>query len=131
MPSYLWEPSDSEPDADQYQEFIGEVEKGRNVGLEELKQQAIKGLLHDAKLFDSEPITNNNEKFDRIESCKVADHTLDKMYPIQNYVWPHILNNESAILIGDTEFYAHLLYLPAICGFVEVIPKITLDTMVS
>lgn len=75
-------------------------------------------------------MTNHNSglmPFDLLECCKAADEAfarLDKAYPIQKTVWPFIWNKISTILIGCTEFYPQLLYLPVVCGLIQVIKLI-------
>lgn len=39
---------------------------------------------------------------------------------MQLYIWPYITNGQSVILIGQTEYYPHLVYLPAICDNIKV-----------
>lgn len=125
IPSYLIKQygygSEEDPDANQYA-YEDIVKRDEEVAVS-VRQQMIETLLKDAKLCEKEPITNGNNQFDSQATCKVAEESLtrlNKIYPIQKSVWPHILNKKSAILIGNTDYYPHLLYLPAICDLIKV-----------
>lgn len=114
--------SEEDPDANQYT-FEEIVKRDEEVNIS-IRQQMIDTLLKDAKLYEKEPITNCINPFDSQATCEVANEyltRLNKIYPIQKSVWPHILNEKSAILIGNTNYYPHLLYLPAICDLIKVI----------
>lgn len=93
-------------------------------------QTVIDKLLENAKLSDKEPITNRSDglmQFDMHACCKTADEAFarqGKTFPIQQIVWPFIRNKTSTILIGNTEFYPQLLYLPVVCGLIQVIKPI-------
>lgn len=113
--------SEEDPNANQYK-FEDSVKRDEEVNFS-LRQQMIATLLKDANLYGSEPITNCKKQIDAQVSCAVADESLNslkKIYPIQRSVWPHILKKRSAILIGNTDYYPHLLYLPAICELINV-----------
>lgn len=115
---------DSEEDvnANQYK-FEDSAKRGEEVNTS-LRQQMIGTLLNDAKLYEGEPITNCTKQVDSPVSCEIADgnlKALNKIYPIQKSVWPHIFNKKSAILMGNTDYYPHLLYLPVICDMIKVI----------
>lgn len=126
IPSYLVKQygygSEEDPDAHQCtpEEF---VKRDEEVNIS-VRQQMIERLLMNAKLYEKEPITSHNDQSDQGKvSCKVADETLTRLNqvnPIQKSVWPHILNNRSVILIGNTDYYPHLLYLPPVCELVKV-----------
>lgn len=113
--------SEEDPNANQYK-FEDTVKRDEEVKLS-VRQQMIETLLKDAKLHEKEPITNCLNEIDEQASCAVADESLkrlNKIYPVQKSVWPHILSKRSAILIGNTEYYPHLLYLPALCDLIKV-----------
>lgn len=115
---------DSEKDvnANQYKfEDSAKREEEMNISL---RKQMIGTLLSDAKLYEGEPITNCTKQVDSQVPCEIADgnlKALNKIHPIQKSVWPHILNKKSAILMGNTDYYPHLLYLPVICDMIKVI----------
>lgn len=114
--------SEEDPNANQYK-FEDTVKRDEEVNLS-VTQQMIETLLKDAKLCEKEPITYCINQIDDPASCKVADESLirlNKIYPVQKCVWPHISSKRSAILIGNTEYYPHLLYLPAVCDLIKVL----------
>lgn len=89
-----------------------------------ITQSWIENILQNAELYAKEPITNNIDPPAAQLSCKVNDqilNRLNKVYPMQKSVWPFILNKQSVILIGNTDYYPHLVYLPAICDLLKVI----------
>lgn len=89
-----------------------------------IPQQMIETLLKNAYVYAKEPIVNAIDAPGATASCKVADETLTrlrKVYPIQKSVWPHILNKRSVVLVGNTDYYPHLVYLPPICDMIKVI----------
>lgn len=126
VPSYLYDSADSEEEPEKYQYTEEGFEKRDREVMLSIQQTKTDKLLSDAKLYDNEPITNINigsEPTEPLVTCELADKALarsNKVYPIQRTVWPHILRGSSAILVGDTEYYPHLLYLPAVCGLIEV-----------
>lgn len=88
-----------------------------------IPQQMIETLLKNAELCAKEPITNGIVPPAAMVQRKVADEALTrlgKVYPIQKSVWPHILNEQSVILVGSTDYYPHLVYLPPICDMIKV-----------
>lgn len=114
--------SEEDPDANQYA-FEDSAKRADEVNIS-VRQQMIETLLKDANLYENEPTTNCYNQFDNLASCEVADENLtrlNKIYPIQKAVWPHILNRKSAILVGNTDYYPHLLYLPPVCHLIKVI----------
>lgn len=125
IPSYLIKngyASEADPDANK---FKFEDTKKRDVEVQiELRQKLVESLLENAKLCTKEPITSHSDhQLDGMVSCELADDTLtrlDKVYPIQKSVWPHILSRRSVILVGNTDFYPHLMYLPPICDMIKV-----------
>lgn len=123
IPSYIEKgflPSEDEPEAHErsHEDLLKRDEEVKN----SFRHQTMEMLLLDAKLCEQEPITN----------CQPVTQTphelheeilidLNKVYPIQKAVWPHISNNRSIILIGmHSNYYPHLLYLPAICDQIKV-----------
>lgn len=115
--------SEEDPDAHQYTQ-IEFLRREHEVQLS-IRQQMIETLLKNATLSEKEPITNQIDEPDQsMVSCGIAVESLirlDKIYPIQKSVWPHILNKRSVILLGNTDFYPHLLYLPPVCDLIKVI----------
>lgn len=116
--------ADSEDEPDAYQATFEELHQ-RDDEIKRFKhQQMIEALLENAKLAETEPIKNFIDQSDgRQVSCKVADDhlvRLKKTYPMQKSVWPHILNGKSIILIGNTDYYPHLVYLPPVCDLIKV-----------
>lgn len=113
--------SEEDPDANQYAyEDFAKRDEEVNISV---RQQMIDTLLKDAKLYEIEPITNCINQFDSQASCDVVDENLkrlNKIYPIQKSVWPHILNKRSVVLVGNTDYYPHLVYLPPICDMIKV-----------
>lgn len=88
-----------------------------------IPQQMIETLLKNAELYAKEPITNGIDAPGTTVACKMANETLtrlSKVYPIQKSVWPHILNKRSVVLVGNTDYYPHLVYLPPICDMIKV-----------
>lgn len=123
----MCDPNESEDEPEKHQ-YTEEEFKNREVLAKiSVQQNMTDHLLMNAKLFDEEPFTkviDNFEPSDGLISCETADKSfarLNKSYPIQKKVWPYISNGCSTILVGDTEFYPHLLYLPIVCGQIEVI----------
>lgn len=114
--------SEEDPDENQYnEEAFKKRDEETNILI---RQQMLDMLLKDAKLCENEPITNFTDQFNSQASSEIANETLirlNKIYPIQKLAWPHILNGKSAILLGNTDYYPHLLYLPALCHLIEVI----------
>lgn len=127
IPSYLVKEygygSEEDPDAHQYtyNEF---VKRGDEVNVS-IRQQMIETLLKNATLYEKEPITNQIDQPNQsMVSCKVADECLSrlkKIYPMQKSVWSHILSKRSVILLGNTDYYPQLLYLPPVCDLIKVI----------
>lgn len=124
IPSYMIKAGyDSEEDsnANQYR-FEDVVKRDKEVKLS-VMQQMIETILKDAKLSEKEPISNGIDQINSEASCAVADESLkrlNKIYPAQQLAWPHILSKRSTILVGNTDYYPHLLYLPAVCELIKV-----------
>lgn len=130
VPSYLLEDSATEDEPEQYEyEWSPKVEKQRMSDVQNaLKKQVIHSLLQNATLTNEEPYVYSELKCDdrpdgQLSYCaSYAEELkqLDKVYPIQATVWPYIKSGRSSILIGDTDFYPHLLYMPPILNLVMV-----------
>lgn len=115
--------SEVDPDANKFK-FEDAAKRDEEVQIR-LRQKHVESLLENAKIYTKEPITSHiDHQLDGMVSCDLADDTLtrlDKVYPIQKSVWPHILSRRSVILVGNTDFYPHLMYLPPICDMIKVI----------
>lgn len=124
-----YEESEDEPDANTYKY---EDSKKRDEEYDiSIRRRMIESILESAKLCEHLPITNCFDQSNEFQiSCEIGDETLTRLnqiYPIQKLVWPHILNKRSTILIGNTDYYPHLLYLPAVCDLIKVIYVFTLN----
>lgn len=91
-------------------------------------QNLTENLLEDARLYVKVPFTNKSGSLNTLASCNdfyaIKELTrLNKIFPIQKTVWPYILNGDSSILIGNTQCYPQLLYLPIVCGLIKVISQ--------
>lgn len=128
MNSYLLENSDTEDEPEQYEyKWSKEVEKERSINASNaIKRKMIDNLLRMATLMKKEPFVYSkliNEPDDNLPYCTSYIDTLkelDKMYPAQKTIWPYINSGRSSILIGNTYFYPHLLYLPPILNMIKV-----------
>lgn len=113
----------SEEDPDAHQCTIEEFAKRDEEVNISIRHQMIERLLQNAKLFEKEPITNRNDESDSMILAEMPEETLklfNKKHPIQKSVWSEILNKKSVILVGCTDYYPHLIYLPPICGMIKV-----------
>lgn len=124
----MYVPSDSEEEPELYEysaEKYDEMEKKTDDNIMKIRLQH---LLKDAKLSEREPTTysiNPIEPFEQPASCDFIDEVLSRpneSYSLPRTVRPYITNGRSIILIGEADFYPHLLYLPPICAVVEVFP---------
>ena len=133
VPAYLLEDSATEDEPEQYEyEWSPKVEKERTIGVQNaLKKHLIGSLLQNATLTSEEPYVYSEHKIDPdaqlaycvpyIEELK----RLNKVYPVQATVWPYIKSGRSAVLIGNTDFYPHLLYMPPILNLIMVSVEFT------
>lgn len=127
IPSYYLEDSESEDDGKQYEyQWSPEKEKERQIDASNaLKKQMIDALLKDAVLSANEPFTFCHEPNDILNELFCEDYfeslkEHNKLYPAQPLVWRYISIATSTILIGNTEYYPHLLYLPPIISMIRV-----------
>lgn len=126
--SYLLANSETEDEPEQYEyEWSPKIEKERAANVDNaLKRQKIEPLLKNATLTEREPYVYSDLKNDpdnNLPYCTAYCDTLkqfNKMYPVQEMVWPYIRSGRSSILVGKTEFYPHLLYMPPILNLVKV-----------
>lgn len=127
VPSYLLEDSATESDPDQYEyKWSENVSKQRAVEASTgLKTILINTLLKDATLTKTTPYVYSYQWSHLYRSTICHQYMealtrLTKVYPIQNAVWPYILQGRSTFLIGKTDYYPHLLYLPALVTLIKV-----------
>lgn len=127
VPSYLYESSGTEVDPNQYEyKWSSEIERERSfdAGIA-VKNQMIENLLRNATLTEQDTYVyskdpKNPDKY--LSYCMQYSYALknhQKMYPVQGAVWPYLKSGHSSILIGNTDFYPHLLYLPPIFDLVQ------------
>lgn len=129
IPSYLNDSSDSEeePDKFTYKWISPQSTNDRTISTcEMLKQKWFDSLLIKASLNETAPyiysdqMINSDEHLFHCKSYLETLKRLNKTYPAQKLVWPYISIRRSGILIGNTDYYPHLLYMPAICNMIEV-----------
>lgn len=130
--SYLLENSETEDEPEQFEyKWTKEIELKRSLdAANSLKKKIINHLLQRATLYKIEPFVYSTVKFEpdeRLQYCEsfieaLNDH--NKLYPVQEIIWPYIKSGRPSILIGKTDFYPHLLYLPPILNLVKVNQKI-------
>lgn len=126
--SYLMETSETEEEPEQYEyKWTKELELKRSIdATNALKKKMINYLLQRANLSEIEPFVYSAVKFDpdeRLQYCVSFTDALNdhkKLYPVQKTIWPYIKLGRPTILIGKTDFYPHLLYLPPILNLVKV-----------
>lgn len=126
--SYLLENSDTEDEPEQFEyEWSEEIELKRSLdAASSLKKKMINYLLQRATLSETKPFVYSAVEFkpdERLQYCEsfidaLNDH--NKLYPVQETIWPYIRLGRPSILIGKTDFYPHLLYLPPILNMIEV-----------
>lgn len=131
VPSYLLESSDTEDEPELYEyKYSGHktTQNRSNAAQNAWKKQCFDALLENATLTECEPFLYSEqimiEPDKRLVNCAEYNESLQRLnkeYPVQEKIWPHISMGRSAILIGNTDFYPHLLYMPAICNMVKVI----------
>lgn len=128
VPSYMMEDSATEDEPEQYEyEWSPKVEKERMIGVQNaLRKQLIGRLLQNATLTSEKPYVYSErtcEPDDSLPYCVSYVEELkrlNKVFPVQATVWPYINSGRTSILIGNTDFYPHLLYLPPILNLVMV-----------
>lgn len=126
IPAYMLQDSESEDDGKQYEyQWSPEKERERSIEASQvLKTQMIEALLKDAALPTREPFTFCRP--DNISSELLCEDYLEtllqhnKLYPAQGSVWEYIAIATPTILIGNTDYYPHLLYLPPIISMIRV-----------
>ncbi|XP_055296420.1 putative ATP-dependent RNA helicase TDRD12 [Sitodiplosis mosellana] len=131
--SYLYENSETEDEPEQYEyEWSQRIEKERSINAENnLKSVMIEHLLRNATLSEQEPYVYSEQKNDPDKnlpysaSYSKALKRLNKEYPVQGIIWPYLKSGRSSILIGNTDFYPHLLYLPPIFNLVKMLEDLT------
>lgn len=125
--SYLYEDSATEEEPEQYEySYDDSLERSLKAN-KSFRLQVIESLLKDARIFtENEPCVYSKtplSRSDQLLNCQIANesmHGLIKIDPIQSMVWTSIASGMSAVLIGNTTYYPHLLYLPAICDMIQV-----------
>lgn len=129
IPSYMCENSETESEPEQYAyKWSERVEEERsNSAINAIKRQMMDSLLQNATLAENVQFLygdQTKEPVDQLIDCEGYIETLqrlNKLYSVQNIIWPFILQGQTTILLGNTDYYPHLLYMPPILSLIKVV----------
>ncbi|XP_031625285.1 uncharacterized protein LOC116341975 [Contarinia nasturtii] len=126
IPSYLYADSATESEPEQYEfQFSANIDKQRSIdAANELRFKFMNFLLENATLAPVQHYVDSYEflnSHDRSTVCKEYRDILEQLnkVTVQRSIWPYILQDRTTILIGNTDYYPHLLYLPALITLIK------------